>query len=92
MFAPDFTLVHLFLFIQGYEAALGDKDLPSQHERLREWIYKRRPEWKQSPLWWGNHVLEESAGDLERALDAIIKLLDAFLVGEGAEFARSPNR
>jgi hypothetical protein len=92
MFAPDFTLAHLFMFIQGYEASLGDENLPSQHERFREWIYKQRPEWKQSPSWWGRHVLEEHAGDLERALDGIIKLLDEFLSGEGAEFARSPRR
>jgi hypothetical protein len=92
MFAPDFSLAHLFMFIQGYEAALGDEDLPSQHERFREWIYKQRPEWRQSSLWWGRHVLEECANDLDRTLDAIIKLLDGFLAGEGAEFARSPVR
>ncbi len=92
MFAPDFTLTHLLMFIQGYEAALGDEDLPSQHDRFREWLYKQRPAWKQSSSWWGHHVLKECAGDLDRALDAIIRLLDGFLAGEGTEFARSPHR
>ena len=79
MYAPDFSLSHLLIFIQGYEVALGDVALPSQHERLREWIYKQQPEWRQSSAWWGDLVPEECAGDLERALEAIIKLLDGFL-------------
>ncbi len=85
MYAPDFTLTHLFMFIQGYEAALGDENLPSHHERFREWIYKRQPEWKNSSSWWGRHVLEGCAGDLDLALDQIIKLLDEFLTGEGTD-------
>ncbi|MBN1205804.1 MAG: hypothetical protein JXB05_12880 [Myxococcaceae bacterium] len=92
MYAPDFSLSHLLIFIQGYEVALGDAALPSQHERLREWIYKQRPEWRQSSAWWGSHVLDQCAGDLDRALDAIIKVLDEFLAAEGAEPARSSTR
>lgn len=92
MFAPDFTLSHLLIFIQGYEVALGDAGLPSQHAHFREWIYKQHPEWRHSSAWWGSHVLEECAGNLDRALDVIIQRLDGFLATEGAEFARSPHR
>jgi hypothetical protein len=92
MFSPDFTLAHLFMFIQGYEAALGDRDQPSQHERFRNWLYKRKPEWGHSSAWWGRHVFEECAGDLERTLDEINKLLGQFLASTGAEFLRSPTQ
>lgn len=92
MFAPDFNITHLLMFIYGYEAAVGDAKLPSQHERFREWIYARRPEWRDSCMAWPGHVLEDCGGNLESALDAIIVLLDEFLATDGAEFAKSPVR
>jgi hypothetical protein len=84
MYAPDFALTHLFMFIQGYEAALEGQGLPSQHESFREWVYKQRPEWRNSSMWWGGHVLKESAGNLDQALDEIIRLIDGFVASEGA--------
>jgi hypothetical protein len=90
MYAPDFTLTHLFIFIQGYEAALGDRDLLSEHDHFRGWLYKQRPEWRHSSAWWGHHLFEECAGDLERTLGEINELLGRFLTSEGAEFAHSP--
>lgn len=92
MFAPDFTLDHLHLYIAGYEDALGDAELPSQYHRFREWIYAQHPTWRDSPVWWARHVLEANAGDLERTLDEIIRLLDRFLATDGAEFVHFPVR
>jgi hypothetical protein len=43
-------------------------------------------------MWWGGHVLEECSSDLNRALDRIITMIDAFLGSEGAAFARSSKR
>jgi hypothetical protein len=91
MFAPDFTLDHLQLYIVGYEDALGDAGLPVQSYRLEEWIFKQHPKWRDSPLWWARHVLADNAGDMERTLDEIIRLLDQFLATEGAEFVRFPT-
>jgi hypothetical protein len=79
MFAPNFSLEHLLLFIHGYEAALRDAGLPSQHERLESWLYGQHPEWGQSSRWWGGHVLEACGGDLERALTEISTLMERFL-------------
>lgn len=92
MFAPDFSITHLMLFIYAYEAALGDAKLPSQHECFREWIYVKRPEWRDSSMGWPGHVLADCGGNLESALDAIIVLLDEFLATEGAEFVKSETR
>ncbi|WP_257460641.1 hypothetical protein [Archangium lipolyticum] len=92
MFAPDFTLEHLSLYIMGYDDALGDSGRKGQHEYFREWIYKRHPTWRSLPTWWGQQVYEANACDLERTLDAIIRLLDEFLATEGAGFVRSPTR
>src|SRR3712207_6665904 len=83
MYAPRFTLEHLELYIFGYESALSDAGLPSQHERFRSWLYRERPEWRNTSLWWGGHVLAEHEGDLERTLEAIISLLDRFLATDG---------
>ncbi len=90
MFASDFTLSHLFLYIQGYEDAQGDAEQPSQYERFQEWLYQRHPEWRDSPMWWGRHLLEAQAGNLEYTLAEIVTLLDQFLANEGAEFVRFP--
>lgn len=92
MFAPDFTLEHLHMYIDGYESALGDTGQKSQHEQFREWLYKQHPEWRLLPTWWGQQVHEANGCDLERTLDAIIRLLDEFLATEGAEFVRFPIR
>ncbi|WNG34701.1 hypothetical protein F0U61_14385 [Archangium violaceum] len=92
MFAPDFTLDHLHMFIYGYESALGDSGQKSQHEQFRKWIYTRHPKWRQLSTWWGQQVHEANACDLERTLEAIICLLDEFLATEGAGFVRSPTR
>ncbi|WP_324961772.1 hypothetical protein [Archangium sp.] len=92
MFAPDFTLEHLSLYIMGYDDALGDSGQKGQHEYFREWIYKRHPEWRFLPTWWGQQVHEANACDLERTLEAIIRLLDEFLATDGAGFVRSPTR
>lgn len=92
MYAPDFALTHLFMFIQGYEAALEGEGLPSQHEPFREWIYKQQPEWRSSSMWWGGHVLKECSNDLNRALDQVIKMIDGFLGNEGSVFAHSTRR
>jgi hypothetical protein len=92
MYAPDFTLTHLFMFIQGYEAALEDAGLPSEHVPFREWIFNQRPEWRTSSMWWGGHVLEECSNDLDRALDQVINLIDRFLDTEGFAFTRSPRK
>ena len=81
MYAPSLTLDHLALYIFGYESALGDAGLASQHESFKKWLYRQRPEWKDSSMWWGGHVLDECGGDLERALDEILKLLDRYLAG-----------
>ena len=92
MFAPDFSITHLMVFIYAYEAALRDAKLPSQEERFQAWIYKRHPDWRDSSMSWPGHVLEEQGGNLESALDAIIVLLDEFLATDGAEFVKSPVR
>ncbi|HZH14028.1 MAG TPA: hypothetical protein VE057_06675 [Archangium sp.] len=92
MFAPDFTLDHLHMYIYGYESALGDTEQKSQHEQFREWIYKRHPKWRYLPTWWAQQVYEANARDLERTLEAVIRLLDEFLSTDGAEFVRSPER
>jgi hypothetical protein len=92
MYAPAFDLGHLFLFVMAYEAALGDANLPSQHERFKHWIYARHPEWQQSPLWWAEQVQKEQGGDLQRTLGAIARLIEEFLAGEGKEFVRFPER
>ncbi|PTL85543.1 hypothetical protein [Vitiosangium sp. GDMCC 1.1324] len=92
MFAPDFTLDHLHLYIQGYEDARGDEDLPSQYHHFREWIYKQHPTWRDSPEWWARHVFKANSGDLDRTLDDIIRLLDQFLATDGAEFVHFPVR
>jgi hypothetical protein len=92
MFAPDFTLSHLFLYIQGYEDARSDAGQPSQYEHFQEWLYLRHPEWRGSPMWWGRHLLEAQAGNLERTLAEIVTLLDQFLAAEGAEFIRFADR
>lgn len=84
MFAPDFSLSHLYLFIHGYEAALYDTQQPRQYERFEEWIYAQHPEWRASSRWWGRHVLETCGGDLERTLTEIIKLVDRFLAHEAS--------
>jgi hypothetical protein len=83
---------HLSLFVDGYEAALKDANLPSQHERFRDWLFRQQPEWKHSSLWWGDQVLERAGGDLGQALKEIIQLIDRFLAGEGQEFVRFPQR
>ena len=90
MFAPDFTLHHLHLYILGYEDALGDAKLPSQYHLFKEWIYRQHPKWRDSPEWWAGHLLEANASDLERTLDEIIRLLDQFLATEGAKFVHFP--
>jgi hypothetical protein len=92
MYAPDFTLAHLFMFIQGYEAALEEAGLPSQHALFREWIFKQRPEWRSSSMWWGGHVLKDCSNNLERALDQVINMIDGFLDTEGAVFAHSAGK
>ncbi len=92
MFAPDFTLDQRSLYITGYEDVLGDSGQKSQHECFREWLYKRHPEWRYHPSWWGQQVHEANGGDLARTLEAIVRLLDEFLATEGAEFVRSPTR
>jgi len=92
MFAPAFTLDHLYLYIYGYESALGDTGQKGQHEQFMEWIYERHPRWRYLPTWWGQQVHEANGGDLERTLKAIINLLDEFLATEGAEFVRYPIR
>ena len=79
MFAPDFTLDHLSLYIMGYDDALGDAGQKGQHEYFREWIYKRHPKWRYLSTWWGQQVYEANGCDLERTLEAIIRLLDEFL-------------
>jgi hypothetical protein len=89
MFAPDFSLGHLLLFIHGYEAALSDTQQPRQHERFEAWLYAQHPEWRASSMWWGGHVLEACEGDLERTLTEIIGLVDRFLAQEGAEPPRT---
>ncbi|MCP3138048.1 hypothetical protein [Pyxidicoccus xibeiensis] len=78
MFAPDFEIDHLLMFIYGYEAALSDAKQPSQHDHFREWIYQRHPEWRNSPMSWPRHVLVDKGDDLDKALDAIIALLNEF--------------
>ena len=85
MFAPHFSLEHLLLFIHGYEAALRDAGLPSQHEHLEQWLYGQHPQWRASSMWWGKHVLDTCGGDLERTLTEIIGLVDRFLASEGAK-------
>jgi homogentisate 1,2-dioxygenase len=87
MYSPQFSVEHLFLFIQGYESALKDSGHPSQHARFEEWLYSRYPAWRSSSMWWGRHILDECEGDLDRALDEIIQLIEQFLAGDGAEFA-----
>jgi hypothetical protein len=84
MFAPHFSLEHLLLFIHGYEAALRDTKQPGQHERFETWLYAQHPEWQDSSMWWGKHVLEACGGDLERTLTEIIGLVDRFVASEGA--------
>ena len=91
MYAPEFSLDHLLLFIQGYESALRDLGHPSQHGRFEDWIYSTRSAWRSSSLWWGRHVLEECGGDLELALSEIIRLVEQFLSSNGgAGFRDSP--
>ncbi len=85
MYAADFSLGHLFMFILGHEVATGEQGLPSQYERFREWVYKARPEWRDSSMWWGGHVLTECKGDLDKSLGEIILLIDGFLATEGHE-------
>ncbi|HEX5748326.1 MAG TPA: hypothetical protein VFZ09_18950 [Archangium sp.] len=92
MFAPDFTLDHLALYITGYDDALGDLGQKGQHEQFREWMYKRHPKWRHLPTWWAQQVYEANERDLERTLQAIVRLLDEFLATEGAGFVRFPER
>ena len=79
MFAPHFSLEHLLLFIHGYEAALKDAGLPSQHEPFEAWLHQQNPGWRQSSMWWGKHLLDQSDGDLERTLSEITRLVEQFL-------------
>lgn len=92
MFAPAFTLDHLFIYLVGYDDALGDAGISSPQRRFDEWIYRQRPAWRHLPEWWAKQILLENGGDLEQTLGDIIRLVDQFLASEGAEFARSPAR
>jgi hypothetical protein len=83
MFAPDFEIGHLLMFIHGYEAALRDAGLPSQHDPLREWVYQQHPEWRYSSMSWPGQVLVGKEGELEQSLDIIIALLDGFTAQRG---------
>lgn len=91
MFAPDFTLDHLHIFILGYEDALADTGLPSQSQRFDDWLYRRYPEWREKPEWWARQILHASAGELDKALTEIGRLVDLFLETEGAEFSHFPR-
>ncbi|WP_095982146.1 hypothetical protein [Melittangium boletus] len=92
MFAPDFTLDHLYMYMGGYDDALGDAGLPSPQSRFDEWLYKRHPEWRHLPEWWAKQILHANGGDLDRTLQEIIRLLDQFLATDGAEFVHHPVR
>ena len=85
MFAPEFSLEHLYLFIHGYETARRDAKLPSQYTRFEEWLYGQHPEWRASSRGWAKHLLEACGGDLERTLSEIMGLMDRFLASEGVE-------
>lgn len=89
MFAPGFTLDHFHLFITGYDTALVDAGLPSQHRPFKEWIYRQHPQWRQSSEWWAKHLLRANAEDLHKTLDEILRLVDQFLSTDGAEFRAS---
>ncbi|WP_434379793.1 hypothetical protein [Melittangium boletus] len=90
MFAPDFTLDHLNMYLGGYDDALGDAELPNPQARFEEWIYERHPEWRDRPEWWAKQLLHANGDDLDRTLAEIIRLLDQFLATDGAEFVRHP--
>ncbi|WP_155893935.1 hypothetical protein [Cystobacter fuscus] len=92
MFAPDFTLDHLFIYLVGYDDALGDAGLVSPQARFNEWIYKQHPTWRHLPEWWAKQILHANGGDLEKTLTDILRLLDQFLATDGAEFVRFPVR
>jgi hypothetical protein len=79
MFAPHFSLEHLLLFIHGYEAALKDAGLPSQHAPFEEWLHGQNPAWRESSMWWGKHLLEQCGGDLEHTLLELTLLMNQFL-------------
>lgn len=83
MYAPNFTLDHLYMYLGGYDDALGDAGLPSTQRRLDEWIYRQHPEWRDLPEWWANQILHANGEDLDRTLEEIIRLLDQFLAAEG---------
>ncbi len=83
MFAPQFSLEHLLMFIHGYETARRDAKLPGEHERFEAWLYGQHPEWRASSMWWGKHLLDTCGGDLERTLTEIIGLVDRFLASGG---------
>lgn len=91
MFAPDFTLDHLHLYLVGYDDARGDAGLPSVSSVLDEWVYQQHPEWRDLPEWWAQQMLHANNGDLERTLGQIVALLDRFLETDGVEFAHHPR-
>jgi hypothetical protein len=92
MFAPDFTLDHLHMYLGGYDDALSDAGLSSPQGRFDEWLYKQHPEWRNLPEWWAKQILHANGEDLDRTLNEIIRLLDQFLATDGAEFVRHPVR
>ena len=92
LFAPNFTLEHLFIYLGGYDDALGDSGISSPQRRFDEWIYQQRPAWRHLPEWWAKQILIENGGDLERTLGDIVRLMDQFLASDAAEFTRSPTR
>lgn len=90
MFAPEFTLDHLHLYIIGYEDGLEDAGLPSQYVRFREWILAQHPRWRELPEWWAKQILHANGEDLDKTLTEIMGLLDRFLATDGAEFSHFP--
>ncbi len=79
--APDFQKVNVSLlrtYIHGYDQALGDSGLPTQHDAFLGWLQKRRPDLKHSALWYGEALLPKMDNDHERVVRQILEWVGEF--------------
>jgi hypothetical protein len=78
---PDYREPNLSIlraWMQGYDAALTNAGLPTEEEPFRSWVFRKRPDLKDNPLWYGEALLAEMAGEPLRVLAQIRAWIDEY--------------
>src|SRR5258705_4040193 len=80
--APDFRTINLSMlrsYIDGYETALRDFGLPSQHKPFLDWLNYHRPEFKQGTFWYREARLQKKlVTSHQEAIAQILTWLDEY--------------